>query len=53
LSELNLFASRLSPDVVAVFLDPNVAAVFCSSEAVNSLLRAVIAAVPVALRPLE
>jgi hypothetical protein len=42
----NRFADRLSPDVVGVFLDPDVAAVFRSSEAVNSLLRSVIAAVP-------
>lgn len=42
----NRFAARMSPDVIAVVLDPDVAAVFRSSEAVNSLLRSVISAMP-------
>ena len=42
----NRFAARMSGDVVAVVLDPDVAAVFQSSEAVNSLLRSVISALP-------
>ena len=42
----NRFAARISPDAIAVVLDPDVAAVFQSSEAVNSLLRSVIAAMP-------
>lgn len=36
----------MSPGVVAVILEPDVAAVFKSSEAVNAILRSVIAAVP-------
>jgi len=47
-SRPNRFASRMKPESVAVVLDPDVAAVFDSSEAVNKLLRSVIAAVPVA-----
>lgn len=42
----NRFASRLSPDAIAVVLDPDVAAVFRSSKAVNALLRSVISAMP-------
>jgi len=42
----NRFAARMSPVVIAVVLDPDVAAVFQSSEAVNSLLRSVISAMP-------
>jgi hypothetical protein len=42
----NRYAARISPDVIAVVLDPDVAAVFQSSEAVNSLLRSVISALP-------
>jgi len=47
-SRPNRFASRMKPESVAVVLDPDVAAVFDSSEAVNQLLRSVIAAVPAA-----
>jgi len=50
-SRPNRFASRMKPESVAVVLDPDVAAVFDSSEAVNQLLRSVIAAVPVARAP--
>jgi hypothetical protein len=42
----NRFAERVSQGVVAVTLEPDVAAVFKSSEAVNALLRSVIAAMP-------
>lgn len=42
----NRFAERLAGDVIAVVLDPDVAAVFQSSEAVNTFLRSVIAAMP-------
>ena len=42
----NRFAARMSAGVVAVVLDPDVAAVFQSSDAVNSLLRSVISAMP-------
>ena len=41
----NPYAARLK-DTVAVILDPDVAAVFPTSESVNRLLRSVIAAVP-------
>jgi hypothetical protein len=42
----NRFAEKMSKEVVAVVLEPDVAAVFNSSEAVNALLRSVIAALP-------
>jgi hypothetical protein len=42
----NRFAEGMSEDVVAVVLEPDVAAIFKSSEAVNALLRSVIAAMP-------
>ena len=42
----NRFASRMKAESIAVVLDPDVAAVFSSSESVNRLLRSVIAAVP-------
>ena len=45
-SRPNRFASRMSGEVVAVVLDPDVAAVFDTSESVNRLLRSVIAAMP-------
>jgi len=45
-SRPNRFVARTKPDSVAVVLDPDVAAVFDSSEAVNGLLRSVIAAIP-------
>ncbi len=38
----NRFAARMSEDVIAVVLEPDVAAVFNSSESVNALLRSVI-----------
>ncbi len=42
----NRFAQTLSKGALAVVLEPDVAAVFNSSEAVNALLRSVIAALP-------
>ena len=42
----NCFAEKMSKDGVVVLLEPDVAAVFKSSEAVNALLRSVIAALP-------
>ena len=42
----NRFAARMSAGALAVVLDPDVAAVFQSSDAVNSLLRSVISAMP-------
>ncbi len=45
-SRPNRFASRIRPDSIAVVLDPDVAAVFSSSESVNRLLRSVLEAVP-------
>jgi hypothetical protein len=42
----NRFAERMSEGVVAVVLEPDVAAVFESSKTVNALLRSVIAAMP-------
>ena len=45
-SRPNRFASRQSGSVVAVVLEPDVAAVFGTSESVNRALRAVISALP-------
>ncbi len=42
----NRFAALMKGSTVAVVLDPDVASVFHTSEAVNSLLRSVIAALP-------
>jgi len=42
----NRFASQMGAGAVAVVLDPDVAAVFKSSESVNALLRSVISAMP-------
>ena len=42
----NRFAARMSAGAIAVVLDPDVAAVFQSSDAVNSLLRSVISVMP-------
>jgi hypothetical protein len=43
----NRFADRMKTGVVAVILDPDVAAVFSSSKAVNAFLRSVITTLPV------
>ena len=45
-SRPNRFAPRMGDTVVAVVLEPDVAAVFDTSESVNRLLRSVIAALP-------
>ena len=45
-ARLNPYAARVRRRAVAVVLDPDVAAVFPTSEAVNKLLRSVVAAVP-------
>ena len=45
-SKPNRFAAELAEGAVAVVLEPDVAAVFKSSEAVNTLLRSVISAMP-------
>jgi hypothetical protein len=42
----NRFAAKMSGCTVAVVLDPDVASVFKSSDAVNALLRSVICAMP-------
>ncbi len=47
----NRFAARMKGSTVAVVLDPDVAAVFQTSEAVNSLLRSVISALPEGAKP--
>lgn len=45
-ARVNRFAGRVKKDTVAVILDPDVAAVFRYSDAVNALLRSVIATLP-------
>ncbi len=45
-SQPNPFAASFRKGVVAVVLEPDVASVFNTSEAVNGLLRSVIAALP-------
>jgi hypothetical protein len=45
-SKPNRFAAKMSEGAVAVVLEPDVAAVFKSSRAVNTLLRSVISAMP-------
>ena len=42
----NRFATRIKKGTVAVILDPDVAEVFRSSDAVNSFLRSVISTLP-------
>jgi len=42
----NGFAERMAEGALAVVLEPDVAAVFRSSEAVNTFLRSVITAMP-------
>ncbi len=48
----NRFAEKISKDALVIVLEPDVAAVFKSSEAVNALLRSVIAALPEAKQQL-
>jgi hypothetical protein len=45
-SKPNRFAAKMSEGAVAVVLEPDVAAVFQSSEVVNALLRSIISAMP-------
>ena len=45
-SKPNRFASRFAQGTIAVVLDPDVASVFQSSEAVNTFLRSAIEAMP-------
>lgn len=45
-SRPNRFAERMAVDAITVVLDPDVAAVFDSSESVNAFLRSAIAAMP-------
>jgi hypothetical protein len=47
----NRFAGQMEQGTIAVVLDPDVAAVFRSSESVNALLRSVIAAFPADAEP--
>lgn len=42
----NRFAAKMAQGSVAVVLEPDVAKVFRSSEAVNALLRSIISAMP-------
>jgi hypothetical protein len=42
----NRFAARIAKDSIAVVLEPDVAARFKSSKAVNALLRSVLSAMP-------
>jgi hypothetical protein len=42
----NRFAERTRPGSIAILLDPDVARVFKSAEAVNTVLRALVAAMP-------
>jgi hypothetical protein len=42
----NRFAGRMKNSTVAIILDPDVAAVFHSSEAANAFLRSVISTLP-------
>ena len=45
-SKPNRFASQMLEGSVAIVLEPDVAAVFKTSEAVNALLRSIISAMP-------
>jgi hypothetical protein len=47
----NRFAGQMGKGTIAVVLEPDVAAVFKSSESVNALLRSVIAALPAEAEP--
>ena len=47
----NRFAEQMGKGTIAVVLEPDVAAVFKSSESVNALLRSVIAAFPADVGP--
>jgi len=45
-SKPNRFAQYTRPGAVAILLDPDVARVFSSGESVNSVLRALVVAMP-------
>jgi hypothetical protein len=47
----NRFAAEMGTGTIAVVLEPDVAAIFQSAEAVNALLRSVIAALPSGSKP--
>jgi hypothetical protein len=49
-SKANRFAAKMAEGTVAVVLEPDVAAIFKSSEAVNALLRSVISAMSASKR---
>ena len=42
----NRFASRIGQDQLMIILDPDVAAVFKTTESVNQVLRAIITSMP-------
>lgn len=46
-AKANRFAQETRPGAVAILLDPDVARVFKSAESVNTLLRALVATMPV------
>ncbi|MEA2465006.1 MAG: hypothetical protein QOJ98_2753 [Acidobacteriota bacterium] len=50
-SRPNRFASRMAEETIAVVLDPDVATVFRSAEAVNTFLRSAISAMPTGTPP--
>jgi hypothetical protein len=50
-AKANRFAAQMGAGTIAVVLDPDVAAVFKSSESVNALLRSVISALPGGSKP--
>jgi hypothetical protein len=50
-AKVNRFAGKTQPKSVAVLLDPDVARFFESGESVNSILRAVMTALPARHRP--
>jgi hypothetical protein len=50
-SSPNRFAGKVEDDALVVVLDPDVAEVFTSSEAVNTALRALMTAIPNKLHP--
>jgi len=46
----NRFATKMAEGAIAIVLEPDVAAVFQSADAVNALLRSVISAMPTSKR---
>jgi hypothetical protein len=50
-AKANRFAGKTKPDSVAVLLDPDVARFFESGESINSLLRALMTALPARREP--